>query len=181
MQKYDYTLEYKPEGSYYSQTYCPVHQFLKQQNDNNMEEEKMHSTVIWYSQAYHSQNPNLKKNERKQPTTSRWHTSVKSSNVDGQEQTPVSVTVPACIGTWEIECLNWTVLREHESRDEREMREQSTRCVIMAWDEFWNSGKDCKMQYMPTTPKAKSKGANDSLPITKQALGKGSNRPVHLG
>ena len=40
MQKYDYTLEYKPEGSYYSQTYCPVHQFLKQQNDNNMEEEK---------------------------------------------------------------------------------------------------------------------------------------------
>ena len=109
MQKYDYTLEYKPEGSYYSQTYCPVNQFLKQQNDNNMEEEKMHSTVIWYSQAYHSQNPNLKKNERKQPTTSRWHTSVKSSNVDGQEQTPVSVTVPACIGTWEIECLNWTV------------------------------------------------------------------------
>ena len=109
MQKYDYTLEYKPEGSYYSQTYCPVHQFLKQQNDNNLEEEKMHSTVIWYSQAYHSQNPNLKKNERKQPTTSRWHTSVKSSNVDGQEQTPVSVTVPACIGTWEIECLNWGV------------------------------------------------------------------------
>ena len=109
MQKYDYTLEYKPDGSYYSQTYCPVHQFLKQQNDNNMEEEKMHSKVIWYSQAYHSQNPNLKKNERKQPTTSRWHTSGKSSNVDGQEQTPVSVTVRACIGTWEIECLNWTV------------------------------------------------------------------------
>ena len=34
------------------------------------------------------------------------------------------------------------------------------------------------MQYMPTTPKAKCKGANDSLPITKQALGKGGNRPV---
>ena len=41
------------------------------------------------------------------------------------------------------------------------------RCVILAWDEFRNSGKDCKMQYMPTTPQAKSKEANNPLAITK--------------
>ena len=40
---------------------------------------------------------------------------------------------------------------------------------------------DCKMQHMPTIPKAKCKGANDSPSNNKQALGKGRNRPVHLG
>ena len=35
------------------------------------------------------------------------------------------------------------------------------------------------MQYMPTTPQAKCKGDNNRLAITKQAFGKGSNKPVH--
>ena len=55
------------------------------------------------------------------------------------------------------------------------------RCVILAWDGFRNPGKDGKVQYMTTTPKAKCKGANNPLAITKQAFGKGGNRPVHLG
>ena len=83
MQKYNYTLEYKP-GRELLLADMPSCASLPETTDNNMEEEKMHYMVIWYSQAYQSQNPNLKKNERKQPKTSRWKTSVKSSNVGGQ-------------------------------------------------------------------------------------------------
>ena len=107
MQKYDYTLEYRPRRELLLPDMLS-YASLSETTDN-MEEQKMYYTVIWYGQAYQSQNPNLKKNERKQPKMSRWKTLVKSSNVDGQEQMPVSVTVPACIGTWEIKFLNWTV------------------------------------------------------------------------
>ena len=74
-------------------------------------------------------------------------------------------------------------VRENSSRShrQREIQTTSTRCVTLACGGFWNSGKYFKMQYMPTTPKAKWNGANDSLLITKQTLGKGSNRSVHLG
>ena len=49
-----------------------------------------------------------------------------------------------------------------------------------AWGEFWNSGKIsiCSICQQHQTQIAK---ANDSLPVTKQALGKGSNIPLHLG
>ena len=83
MQKYNYTLEYKP-GRELLLADMPSCASLPETTDNNMEEEKMHYMVIWYSQAYQSQNSNLKKNESKQPKTSRWKTSVKSSNVGGQ-------------------------------------------------------------------------------------------------
>ena len=74
---------------------------------------KLHYTFIWYSQAYQSQNSNLKKYERKQPKTSRWKTSLKSSNVDGQKQRPasVSVTVPAWDVRDELSELKGIILR----------------------------------------------------------------------